>query len=41
MIHIYQDEGLRKVWLGYITILSWVIFIPADGGKPSVFEAVQ
>lgn len=38
--HTYEDENLRKIWLGYVTIFGWVIFIPADGGKPSIFEVL-
>lgn len=37
--HTYADENLRKIWVGYITLPGWVIFIPADGGKPSIFES--
>lgn len=34
----YQDATLRKEWLGYVEPAGdyrpWVLFIPADGGKP-------
>lgn len=39
--YTYADKNLKKIWLGYITVPGWVIFIPADGGKPLVFEEVE
>lgn len=41
MIHEYTDENLKKIWACYITIPGWVIFVPADGGRPLVFESVE
>lgn len=40
-IHIYESEELRKIWLGYVTLPGWIVFIPADGGKPAIFQEVE
>lgn len=34
---MYNDPELRKIWFGYIEGPDWTLFIPSDGGKPSLF----
>lgn len=37
-IRTYESEELQKIWAGYIEGPGWVIFIPANGGLPVIYQ---
>lgn len=34
----YEAPELQKIWRGYIETETYIVWFPADGGKPVVFK---